>query len=82
MGPIVLNMTDTAPFDTGIVEQNTRTLDIKDLTEEEQGRLEKQNSRTINEFQATKLEREAKKNWDLFYKVILWNRICCPTNIT
>jgi hypothetical protein len=30
--------------------------------------LEKQNSRLVSEFRAVKLESEAKKSWDLFYK--------------
>jgi hypothetical protein len=30
--------------------------------------LEKQNSRLVSEFRAVKLETEAKKSWDLFYK--------------
>ena len=38
------------------------------LPEEQRALLEKQNSRLVTEFQANKLEREAQKNWDLFYK--------------
>lgn len=38
------------------------------LTEEIQAMLEKQNSRIVSEFKALKLEKEAQKNWDLFYK--------------
>ena len=30
--------------------------------------LEKQNSRLVSEFRAQKLETEARKSWDLFYK--------------
>ena len=30
--------------------------------------LEKQNSRLVSEFRAQKLEAEARKSWDLFYK--------------
>ena len=39
-----------------------------DLTTEELELLEKQNSRIVPEFKANKLELEAQKNWDLFYK--------------
>ena len=38
------------------------------LTEKQKVLLEKQNSRLITEFKANKLEAEAQKNWDLFYK--------------
>lgn len=41
---------------------------VKELTEEEKQRLEQQNSRMITDGKAAKLEREAKKHWDLFYK--------------
>jgi len=40
----------------------------KVLPDEQKVRLEKQNSRLVTEFQANKLELEAQKNWDLFYK--------------
>lgn len=40
----------------------------KQLTDDEKVKLAAQNSRLISEFQANKLELEAKKNWDLFYK--------------
>jgi len=30
--------------------------------------LEKQDTRKVNAFEATKLEKDAKKNWDIFYK--------------
>lgn len=40
----------------------------KHLTQEECIKLQLQNSRLVSEFQASKLEIEAKKNWDLFYK--------------
>ena len=39
-----------------------------DLTAEELMLLEKQNSRIVPELKANKLELEAQKNWDLFYK--------------
>lgn len=38
------------------------------LNEAEKLKLEAQNSRLVSPFQANKLEVEAKKNWDLFYK--------------
>ena len=38
------------------------------LTDKELELLEKQNSRIVPEFKANKLELEAQKNWDLFYK--------------
>lgn len=38
------------------------------LTEEMRLMLEKQNSRMVTEFKANKLEKDAQKNWDLFYK--------------
>lgn len=44
------------------------TSSVKLLTDEEKIRLEEQNKRMISEFQALKLEREARKHWDLFYK--------------
>lgn len=53
------------------VKQNERTLDIKDLTDEERSRLAAQNNRMVSEFQARKLEEHCRKNWDLFYKVSL-----------
>lgn len=40
----------------------------KRLTEEEILIMEKQNSRLVSEFVASKIEVEAKKHWDLFYK--------------
>lgn len=40
----------------------------KCLTPEQTERMEAQNSRLVTEFQAQKIEKEAKKSWDLFYK--------------
>ncbi|PSN30278.1 Methyltransferase-like protein 6 [Blattella germanica] len=40
----------------------------KHLSPEEQCKLEIQNSRLVSIFHASKLEVDAKKNWDLFYK--------------
>ena len=39
-----------------------------ELTENDAKQLEKQNSRMISEFKANKLESDARKNWDIFYK--------------
>lgn len=41
---------------------------LKDLTDEEKQRLQAQNSRIIPEAKATRLEKEAKRHWDIFYK--------------
>lgn len=41
---------------------------LKELSEEEKTRLEAQNNRLIPEAKAAKLEREAKRHWDIFYK--------------
>lgn len=41
---------------------------LKELTEDEKQRLESHNSRMIPEPKAAKLEREAKRHWDIFYK--------------
>ena len=43
-------------------------MSVPNLTEKEMLLLEKQNSRIVPEFKANKLELEAQKNWDLFYK--------------
>ena len=39
---------------------------LKDLTDEEKQRLQAQNSRIIPEAKATRLEKEAKRHWDIF----------------
>lgn len=39
-----------------------------ELTDEMKEVLERQNSRKVSEFQAKKLEAQASKHWDLFYK--------------
>lgn len=41
---------------------------LKELSEDEKTRLELQNSRMIPEAKAAKLERDAKRHWDIFYK--------------
>lgn len=47
---------------------NVATSGVKVLSDEERVRLEEQNKRMVSEFQARKLETEARKHWDLFYK--------------
>lgn len=44
------------------------TTSAKVLTDDEKIRLEEQNKRMVSDFQARKLETEARKHWDLFYK--------------
>ncbi|XP_055542416.1 tRNA N(3)-methylcytidine methyltransferase METTL6 [Wyeomyia smithii] len=51
-------------YNLGDVECNV----VKVLTQDEKTRLEEQNKRMVSEFQALKLEQEARKHWDLFYK--------------
>ncbi|XP_062534636.1 tRNA N(3)-methylcytidine methyltransferase METTL6-like, partial [Armigeres subalbatus] len=51
-------------FDLGDVATKTP----KTLTDDEKLRLQEQNKRMISDFQARKLELEARKHWDLFYK--------------
>lgn len=41
--------------------------DVRALTEEEKIKLE-DDSKIVSKFKQNKLEKEAKKNWDLFYK--------------
>ncbi|XP_060810543.1 tRNA N(3)-methylcytidine methyltransferase METTL6 [Amyelois transitella] len=41
---------------------------LKQLTDDEKKRLEEQNNRMIPESKAVKLEKEAKRHWDIFYK--------------
>ena len=41
--------------------------EIRKLTEEEAKKLEK-DTKLVPEFKKNKLEQEAKKNWDLFYR--------------
>lgn len=41
---------------------------LKELTDEEKQRLELQNSRTITESKASRLEKDARRHWDIFYK--------------
>jgi methyltransferase-like protein 6 len=49
-------------FEENSVEQ------AKELSAEEEATLSRQDSRLVSEFQAMKLEKEAKKHWDIFYK--------------
>jgi methyltransferase-like protein 6 len=56
----------------GFVREGLENTDISPrcpriLTEDEKIKLEKDKS-FISEFKRTKLEKEAQKNWDLFYK--------------
>lgn len=51
-------------FDLGDVA----TSSVKVLTDDEKLRLQEQNKRMVSEFQAQKLEQDARKHWDLFYK--------------
>lgn len=39
-----------------------------EITKEIEETLKKQNSRMVTGFKASQLEKDAKKNWDLFYK--------------
>ena len=43
-------------------------MSLPHLTDDQKLLLEKQNSRLVTEFKANKLEADAQKNWDLFYK--------------
>lgn len=49
-------------------ETNLVITEDPELTEEMRLVLEKQNSRMVTEFKAEKLEKEAQRNWDIFYK--------------
>lgn len=51
-----------------LLDNGTTTTEDKVLTEEELEKLQKQNSRVVSEFNAAKLEKDALRNWDLFYK--------------
>lgn len=42
--------------------------ELRLLSEEEQNKLKKQDETIASEFKCLKLESEAQKNWDLFYK--------------
>lgn len=47
---------------------NTKTETERILTDEQKLTLEKQQTTLLKDYQSQKLEKEAKKNWDLFYK--------------
>ncbi|KAF4517347.1 hypothetical protein B566_EDAN011734 [Ephemera danica] len=49
-------------------EPDSGFVELKELSEKEKEKLLHQNSRLVSDFQALKLERDAQKNWDLFYK--------------
>lgn len=42
--------------------------ECSNLTQEETDLLEKQNKKLVSEFKQNKLEEEAGRNWDIFYK--------------
>ena len=52
-------------------EESKETLVLQEppeLTDEIKNILERQNSRMVTDFQAKKIETQAAKNWDMFYK--------------
>jgi len=51
-----------------LLQESLIKMSLQDLSEEQKLLLEKQNSRLVTEFKANKLEIDAQKNWDLFYK--------------
>ncbi|KAL5286717.1 METTL6 family protein [Megaselia abdita] len=51
-----------------MLPEDTFTKTVKALTEEEEQKLEAQNSRLVPKFKAEQLEKDAQKHWDLFYK--------------
>jgi methyltransferase-like protein 6 len=55
-------------MDETSAEEENASSQTKQLSHEEEAALTRQDSRLVSEFQALKLEREAKKNWDIFYK--------------
>jgi hypothetical protein len=59
--------------DSGVLDKVTSHLEPDSIVKEKLepnlvALLEKQHSRLVSEFRAVKLETEAKKSWDLFYK--------------
>ena len=48
--------------------EGVSTNELRPLTREEKGKLTKQDESIASEFKCLKLETEAQKNWDLFYK--------------
>merc|ERR1712200_298733 len=66
----VLNMSkESNEMDDSNTLQNIKVeLDNLKLSEDQIACLDKQNSRLVAQFKADKLEVDAKKNWDLFYK--------------
>ena len=56
-------------IESELIESEAKIDPIKhDLSEDDKLKLSKQNSRMVTEFKANKLELEAQRNWDLFYK--------------
>uniref|UniRef100_A0A182K991 tRNA N(3)-methylcytidine methyltransferase n=1 Tax=Anopheles christyi TaxID=43041 RepID=A0A182K991_9DIPT len=60
--------TDLFPKQTAFNLGDVVTDAAKTLTEAERAKLQEQNKRMVTPFQALKLEQEARKHWDLFYK--------------
>lgn len=51
-----------------MISPDPLTLELKSLTDDDKLQLERQNSRIVPEHLARQLEKDARKNWDLFYK--------------
>lgn len=60
--------TERFPKQTAFNLGDVVTEDAKTLSDAEKAKLEEQNKRMVTAFQALKLEQEARKHWDLFYK--------------
>ena len=58
---------DDLQHPSGLITCNARGHHARGLTDNELEKLEKDKV-TLTEFKRTKLEKEAQKNWDLFYK--------------
>ncbi|KAF6204788.1 hypothetical protein GE061_018950 [Apolygus lucorum] len=50
------------------MEEQSYSSNFKELSDEEKTLLERQDSRLVTPFQCSKLESDAKKYWDIFYK--------------
>ncbi|XP_050072302.1 tRNA N(3)-methylcytidine methyltransferase METTL6 [Anopheles maculipalpis] len=60
--------TERFPKQTAFNLGDVVTEHAKTLSDTEKAKLEEQNKRMVTAFQALKLEKEARKHWDLFYK--------------
>lgn len=60
--------TERFPKQTAFNLGDVVTDNVKALSDAERAKLEEQNKRMVTAFQALKLEQEARKHWDLFYK--------------